>query len=152
DTEESLPVASINADDVNVGDRVAGVGNAGGQGFLTSVVGGVGGLNETIPIEPPGPGSRAPWYENPVMITAGTVPGYAGGPTVDANGQVVGISTAASQDTNNTEDAFGYAVPIVHALEVVEQVLNGDESGGVVIGSGGGLGIVVASEPNGGAR
>src|SRR5699024_11455343 len=86
------------------------------------------------------------------MSTDEIVPGYSGGPTVDANGQVIGISTAASQDTNNTEDAFGYAVPIVHALEVVEQVLNGDESGGGVIGSGGGLGIVVASEASGGAR
>lgn len=152
DTEETLPVASINADGVNVKDRVAGVGNAGGQGYLTSVVGEVGGLDETIHIEPPEPGSRGQWYENLIMITADIVPGYSGGPTVDANGQVIGISTAASQDTNNTEDAFGYAVPIVNALEVVEQVLNGDESGGVVIGSGGGLGIVVSSEPNGGAR
>src|SRR5699024_2802171 len=39
DTNNPLPVASINADGVAQGDRVAGVGNAGGQGYLTSVVG-----------------------------------------------------------------------------------------------------------------
>src|SRR5699024_6089399 len=136
---------------VNVGDRVAGVGNAGGQGYLASAAGEVGGLNETIHIEPPEPGPRGQWYEDLIMMTADMVRGYSGGTARDANGPVIGISTAASQETNNTEDALGYAVPIVHALEVVEQVLNGDESGGVVIGSGGGLGIVVASEPNGGA-
>jgi len=152
DTDETLPVASIHAGNIQVGDRVAGVGNGGGQGYLTSVVGEVGGLNETIHIDPPEPGSRGQWYENLIMITADIVPGYSGGPTVDSNGQVIGISTAASQETNNTEDAFGYAVPIVSALEVVEQVLDGDESGGVVIGSGGALGIVVSSEPDGGAR
>lgn len=152
DTEQTLPVASINADGVNVGDRAAGVGNAGGQGYLTSVVGEVGGLNETIHIEPPEPGSPGQWHENLIMITSDIVPGYSGGPTVDGNGQVIGISTAASQDTDNTEEAFGYAVPIVNALEVVEQVLNEDESDGVVIGSGGALGIVVSSDENGGAR
>src|SRR5699024_6082476 len=87
-----------------------------------------------------------------IMITADIVPGYSGGPTVDSNGQVNGISTAASQETNNTEDAFGYAVPIVSALEVAEQVLDGDEYGRVDIGFGGAIGIVVSSEPDGDAR
>src|SRR5699024_8443440 len=151
DTDETLPVASIHAGNIHVGDRVAGVGNGERQGYLTSLVGEVGGLNETIHIDPPEPGSRGQWYELVIMIPADIVPGYSGGPTVDSNGQVIGISTAASQETNNTEDAFGYAVPIVSALEVVEQVLDGDESGGVVIGSGGALGIVVSSEPDGGA-
>lgn len=152
DTEERLQVASIHAGNIEVGDQVAGVGNGAGQGYLTSVVGEIDGLNDTIHIEPPEPGSRGQLYENLIMITSDIVPGYSGGPTVDRNGQVIGISTAATQETNNTEDAYGYAVPIVSALEVVEQVLNGDESGGVVIGSGGALGIVVSSEPNGGAR
>lgn len=152
ETEQPLPVASINADGVQTGETVAGVGNAGGQGYLTSVVGRVGGLNETIHIEPQEPGSQGQWLEGLIMITSDIVPGYSGGPTVDNNGQVIGVSTAASQDTTNTEEAFGYAVPITSALEVVEQVIAGDDSGSVVIGAGGALGIVVGSDEAGGAR
>lgn len=152
DTDEPLQVASINAEDVSQGDRVAGVGNAGGQGYLTSVVGEVGGTDETIHIEPQEPGSQGQWLQGLIMITSDIVPGYSGGPTVDANGQVIGISTAASQDTTHTDEAFGYAVPIVNALGVVEQVMAGDDSGSVVIGAGGALGIVVGSEEDGGAR
>ena len=80
------------------------------------------------------------------------MPGYSGGPTVDSDGQVIAVSTAASQNTTDTNEAFGYAVPITNALAVVEQVLQGDDSGSVVIGAGGALGIVVSSEPGSGAR
>ena len=152
DTDEPLQVASINPEQVGTGDTVAGVGNAGGQGYLTSVVGEVQATDETIHIEPLEPGSPAQWLEGLLMITSDIVPGYSGGPTVDANGQVIGVSTAASQNTTNTDEAFGYAVPIASALEVVEQVLAGDESGDVVIGAGGALGIVVSSEDGAGAR
>lgn len=152
DTDEPLEVSSINPGQVSRGDTVAGVGNAGGQGYLTSVIGEIYATDETIHIEPQEPGSPAQWLQGLIMVTADIVPGYSGGPTVDANGQVIGISTAASQDTTNTDEAFGYAVPITRALEVVEQVLAGDESGDVVIGAGGALGIVVSSEAGGGAR
>ncbi|GAA4115829.1 S1C family serine protease [Enteractinococcus coprophilus] len=152
DTDEPLEVASINPGEVDLGDTVAGVGNAGGQGYLTSVVGEVQGTSETIHIEPQEPGSPAQWLDDLIMITADIVPGYSGGPTVDANGQVIGVSTAASQNTTDTDEAYGYAVPIVSALDVVEQVLAGDDSGDVVIGAGGALGIVVSSEPDAGAR
>jgi len=152
DTDEPLEVASINPGEVSTGETVAGVGNAGGQGYLTSVVGEVAATNETIHIEPIEPGSPAQFLEGLIMITSDIVPGYSGGPTVDANGQVIGVSTAASQDTENTDEAFGYAVPITDALDVVEQVLAGDESGDVVIGAGGALGIVVSSEDGAGAR
>lgn len=152
DTEDPLQVASISPDKAERGDRVAGVGNASGQGYLTSVVGEVHRLNETIHIEPQEPGSQGQRLEGLIMVTADIVPGYSGGPTVDADGQVIGISTAATQETTHSDDAFGYAVPIVSALEVVEQVLNGDDSGSVVIGAGGALGIVVSSVKGGGAE
>lgn len=152
DTDEPLEVASINPGPVVASQTVAGVGNAGGQGYLTSVVGEVYATNESIRIEPQEPGSPSQWLEGLIMITSDIVPGYSGGPTVDANGQVIGVSTAASQDTTSSAEAFGYAVPITGALEVVEQVLAGDESGDVVIGAGGALGIVVSSEEGGGAR
>src|SRR5699024_6027755 len=146
DTEDQpLEVASINPGQVTTGDTVAGVGNAGGQGYLTSVVGEIQSTNETIHIEPQEPGSPAQYLEQLIMITSDIVPGYSGGPTVDSDGQVIAVSTAASQNTTDTNEAFGYAVPITNALAVVEQVLQGDDSGSVVIGAGGALGIVVSS-------
>src|SRR5699024_3740009 len=106
DTQDPLQVASISPDKVERGDRVAGVGNASGQGYLTSVVGEVHRLNETIHIEPQEPGSQGQRLEGLIMVTADIVPGYSGGPTVDADGQVIGISTAANQETTSSDDAY----------------------------------------------
>src|SRR5699024_11541580 len=52
DTQDPLQVASISPDKVERGDRVAGGGNASGQGYLASVVGDVDRLNDTTPLAP----------------------------------------------------------------------------------------------------
>src|SRR5699024_12490841 len=77
DTQDPLQVASISTDKVKRGDRVAGVGNASGQGYLTSVVGDVHRLNETIHIETQEPGSQGQRLERLIMGTADVLPDYS---------------------------------------------------------------------------
>src|SRR5699024_2814454 len=89
DTQDPLQVASISPDEVEGGRRVARVRNTRVQGYSTSVVADVHRLKETIHIEPQEPGSQRQRLEGLIMVSAAIVPGYSGGPPVDADGQVI---------------------------------------------------------------
>lgn len=144
---EDLPVASVSLDAPARGDVVAAVGNGRGQGHLTAVRGEVVGTSRSIMAANEGSDD----YERLtglVQSDADVVPGYSGGPLVDADGQVVAVTVAAS-DGGTTDEVDGYAIPLEVALGVVEQVLSGEETDTVSIGTDGALGIVVASGPDG---
>ncbi|MFC7400726.1 S1C family serine protease [Citricoccus sp. GCM10030269] len=140
----ALQTASIDTEKPQRGERSAAVGNGGGQGYLTAVTGEVTGLDEAIVAssEVPDDYSR---LSGLIETSADVVPGYSGGPLVDGNGQVIGITTAASKG-DSAEQVSGYAVPVSTALDVVEQVLSGEETETVSIGVDGALGIVVGTE------
>jgi S1-C subfamily serine protease len=101
-----------------VGDRVAGVGNAGGVGGVPSVVPGVvTGLGRQIT-------ARDVWSTAPgeqltdmIATSAPLRPGDSGGPLVDSSGRVVGMDTAAAADASS-----GYAIPIGRALAVARAI------------------------------
>lgn len=140
----ALQVASINTETPDIGDRTASVGNGGGQGFLTSVVGEVSDLNVTILASSEFSEGGDPSRISGVMqMTQDVVPGYSGGPSVDGDGQVIGLTTAVSEGTTS-EEVEGFAVPITQVLSVVEQVLAGEESETVSIGADGALGIIIS--------
>ncbi|NUL46785.1 serine protease [Cellulosimicrobium funkei] len=140
----SLATASINTDLPGRGEPSAAVGNGGGQGYLTAVVGEVTGLDEAI-VASSGVPDDASRLTGLIESSADVVPGYSGGPLVDGDGQIVGITTAASQG-ESAEEVNGYAIPVTTALDVVEQVVSGEETDTVSIGVDGALGIVVGSE------
>lgn len=71
---------------------------------------------------------------------ADVVSGDSGGPLLDAEGEVIGIDTA----TSSGAEIDGYAIPIDRALDVVEQILAGQESATVQVGAGGYLGVSVS--------
>jgi S1-C subfamily serine protease len=139
-----LATASIDAEVPGLGDRSAAVGNGGGQGFLTAVTGEVTALGESI-VASSGVPDDYSRLTGLIETSADVVPGYSGGPLVDADGQVVGITTAASQG-EDARTVDGYAIPVATALDVVAQVLSGEETDTVSIGADGALGIVVATE------
>lgn len=144
---EDLTTVSVSADPVHRGETVAAVGNGGGQGYLTAVRGTVRGLDQSIYAASEGTDD----YERLsglVQSDADVVPGYSGGPLVDEEGQVVGVTVAASAGTTSKE-VDGYAIPLSVAFAVVDQVLSGEESDTVSIGADGSLGIMVSGSGDG---
>ncbi|HEV7950900.1 MAG TPA: PDZ domain-containing protein, partial [Glaciihabitans sp.] len=68
--------------------------------------------------------------------------GDSGGPLVDADGEVIGVVTAASSGAANIT---GFAVPIATALDVVDQIQSGVETDTVQIGGTAFLGVQLAT-------
>lgn len=123
--------------DATVGAAVTAIGNAQGQGFLSAMTGSVTALEQEITTsDGMGFGATDAELTGLVQTDAAVVSGYSGGPMLDDEGEVVGVTTAAS-----TNAAQSYAVPIEDALAIVDQIEDGDESGTVRIGPGAYLGI-----------
>jgi S1-C subfamily serine protease len=130
---------------LSLGDRVTGVGNAGGTGRLTQVSGTVTGLNKAITASD-GNGVNAERLRGLIQTNAGIISGDSGGPLYDAAGQVVGMDTAASQ---NQAHESAYAIRVDDAMTVVRQIDTGVETSSIHIGRPGFLGISVANHGGG---
>ena len=129
------------------GERVAAVGNGSGQGHLTAVAGEVLRTDQSIMAATEGTDDFAR-LTGLIQTDADVVPGYSGGPLVDAEGQVVGVTVAASEGTTSDE-VDGFAIPLDVAFDVVAQVLSGEETDTVSIGADGSLGIMVSGSGDG---
>jgi S1-C subfamily serine protease len=132
-----------------VGDTVVGVGNAGGDGGAPTVAAGtVVALDQQIVASDQGGGS-AEQLSGLIQTDADIQSGDSGGPLVDTNGAVVGVMTAASATNNSYGYGYGYgssgnegyAVPIATAMQIVDQIRNGQASATVHIGETGFLGV-----------
>ena len=64
----------------------------------------------------------------------------------DADGEVVGVTTAAS---SGTSDITGYAIPIATAVKVAEQIVAGDDTSEITIGLPAFLGVSISSAESG---
>lgn len=137
-----LPTATVDDDTVALGDEVTAVGNAGGTGSLTAADGTITDLSSTITTASEGT-VAGETLAGLLETDADVVPGDSGGPLLDAEGEVVGIDTAASSGTTSST-IDGYAIPIEDALAVVQQVRSGSETSTVAIGAGAFLGVQVA--------
>lgn len=101
---------------IQLGQPIAGIGNA--YGFATNTVssGRISGLNKTI-IASDDQGDEH--LTGLVRITAQLYPGDSGGPLFDMNGNVVGIDVATSTDQDNVS----FAIPINAAKSEISSVL-----------------------------
>lgn len=121
-----------------VGDDVVGVGDAGGdKGTASAAAGTVTALDRSITVGSES-GQATEQLRDMIEVDADIRSGDSGGPLYDADGEVVGIDTAAS---SGSAEVTGYAIPIARALDVVEQVESGTSAGSVVVGSPGFLGV-----------
>jgi len=68
------------------------------------------------------------------------VGGYSGGATYDADGEVIGMTTAAS---SGTADIVGYAIPIATVSSIVEDIDDGVRSAAYAYGYPAFLGIAL---------
>ncbi len=132
-----------------VGDTVTGVGNAGGTGGTPSAAdGSVTALDQDITVqdETTGGGKQLTGL---IQTDADIQAGDSGGPLYDAEGEVVGIDTAAS---SGGTDIDGFAIPIDDALSIVGQIRSGVETQTVSIGYPAFIGIGLSSAADGAAQ
>ena len=141
-----LTVADVGSSShVAVGDAVTGVGNAGGTGSLTAAAGTVARLDQSITAQGEG-ASDAHTLNGVIEIDADIQSGDSGGPLYDANGEVIGIDTAAASGTSSVT---GYAIPIETALGIVDEITSGAKSSTVTIGYPAFLGVELDSGSSG---
>ncbi len=135
-------------DGVGIGQTVTGMGNANGAGVLATTSGQVTGLDETIQVSDEGSWASTT-LTGLIETNTNAVPGDSGGPTYDAEGEVIGITSAGASSNQRTSarrmptESVSYVIPIDTALQIVDQVLAGDESAGVSVGPNAWLGVSI---------
>ena len=147
---------------VRVGDKVVGLGNAGGRGGAPSVAAGsVTALNQSITASDEG-SSSSEQLSGLIETNADIQAGDSGGPLVNSHGQVIGVDTAASSGSSDPFGGFGgsgdngssnsgqqtttqaFAIPINTALSIANQIESGHASATVHIGTTAFLGVEIA--------
>jgi S1-C subfamily serine protease len=125
-----------NPSKVNIGDRVVAIGNALGRGGTPAVVQGrITALEQDVTAGDP-VGGTTETLHNVIQIDAPIQPGDSGGALVNANGEVIGMNTAAAggrfrqQNGNNV----GFAIRVDNAVTVIHQIQSGVGSDKVHIG------------------
>ncbi len=149
-------VTTASSSRLSAGQRIVALGNAGGKGGPPAVAAGkITGLGQSITATDSGDGA-AEHLTGTIRTNAGVQPGDSGGPLVNTAGQVIGVNTAASsqsqydpaQTTSATSaPTTSFAIPIAAALSLVSQIEAGRSSAVVHIGATGFLGVQVAVSP-----
>ena len=134
------PAVMGNSSNLEVGDRVIAVGNAGGTGVLTTKTGKLTGLRRSITIGDEGGSSIR--LSGLIETSAPLEPGDSGGPLL-SDGRVVGIDAAASSSLRYGGSSEGFAIPINSALGVVRQIEAGHRSAIVHVGPTAYLGVLL---------
>lgn len=130
--EDTTPVVS---------DAVTAIGNAEGQGYLSASSGSVTDLDQPITTQDSAL-EEGESLTGLIETDAYVVGGYSGGALLDAQGEVVGMTTAASSGSV----VESYAIPIDDALAVVDQIESGTETASVEIGPSAYLGVALSTD------
>ena len=137
------------SDTVTAGQSVQALGNAGGTGALRPASGTVTGVDRGITVSDDQGGSES--LAGMIETNAPIQPGDSGGPLLNADGQVVGMDTAASVG-NGSEQATtsdGFAIPINKATSIAQQIMRGDASATIHVGDTAFLGVAVEDSSDG---
>jgi S1-C subfamily serine protease len=150
-------VTTGDSSQVAVGDRIVGIGNAGGVGGTPSVAPGtVTALDQSITATDQS-ASSAEQLTGLIQVSANIQAGDSGGPLVNSTSQVIGVDTAAASarhqfsgrggagrgNGGQATAARGFAIPINQALSVAHQIESGSTSPTVHIGGSPMLGVSV---------
>jgi serine protease Do len=145
-----LPVVPIgDSAALGVGEPVVALGNAHGSGApLTREVGAVTAFGRTVNAEDSLTGSKDQ-LDGLFEFAAPVVAGDSGGPVVNGDGRVVGMTTAASVNYRFGPGGKGFAIPINDAMAIANQIRAGTPSDSVHIGPPVLLGVGVRSAQRG---
>ena len=105
-----------NSNDVMIGDIAIALGNALGQGVVTTTLGIIGALDMQLRVE-----NR---ILNVMQTDAAINPGNSGGPLINTSGEVVGINTVKLSVDNVY--GMGYSITSNHAMPIMEMILRGE--------------------------
>jgi S1-C subfamily serine protease len=145
DASGLTPVDFDSSGAVTTGDAVHSTGNAGGTGDLVTAEGTVLATDQSISVASE-TGSGTESLSGLIELQSDVVSGDSGGPLRDADGEVVGIVTAAS---SGTTPITGYAIPISHALSIAQQIVSGEGSSTVQLGLPAFLGAQISGTATG---
>jgi S1-C subfamily serine protease len=133
-----LPTVTPDTDGISVGDAVTAVGDANGDtSTFTAASGKVLATDQNIRThgQPGHPGEK---LRGLIKISSDVISGDSGGATYDDEGEVVGMTTAASSGTSNV---VGYAIPIDKALRIAGDLEDGTQNARYEYGSPAFLGL-----------
>ncbi len=137
---------------VQRGDKVTGVGNAGGVGGTPSAAAGtVRTTDASITVGDQTTNAKE-HLSGMIKIAADIQSGDSGGPLYNADNSVIGIDTAAS---SGQSPVLGFAIPISRALGIASKIDSGSESATITIGYPAFLGVELsdaAATPAQGSR
>jgi S1-C subfamily serine protease len=129
----------------HVGDSVVALGNARGRGGAPATAAGtITALGQRVTATD-SEGSDRETLTDMIQIAARVEPGDSGGPVVDAQHRVIGLTAAATTGTDTLPAASvsGFAIPIDRALAIAHQITAGRRSATVHIGPRAILGVQV---------
>lgn len=144
---KTIPVGDSTA--LTAGQPVQALGNAGGTGSLRAASGTVTGVDREITVSDDRGGSES--LTGLIETNAAVQPGDSGGPLMNADGEVVGMDTAASVGNGQAATAAGYAIPINEAMSIAEQIMRGGASARIHVGGTAFLGVEVVDNGYGGS-
>ncbi len=116
-----LDTVTTDTDGIAVGDAVTAVGDANGASSFSAAAGTVLAKNQTITTQSEG-SAQGERLTGLLQISSDVISGDSGGATYDKDGEVVGMTTAAS---SGSADVVGYAVPIAKVLRVADDLESG---------------------------
>ncbi len=123
-SDGSLPLAQFgDSTKLVVGQQVVAIGSPlGNQSSVTSGI--ISALHRTISASA-GAGTPAESLPDVMQTDAAINPGNSGGPLADADGNVIGVNTAA----NNTGQGIGFAIPSLIAKRIAQDLIAGKKPG-----------------------
>jgi S1-C subfamily serine protease len=139
-----LPTVTLgDSSQLEVGQEVIAIGNAGGGGGSPTVTEGmISALGRTITISDGRGGFER--LSGLIQTDAVIQQGVSGGPLVNTAAQVVGIITAGSRTSRFEEGSrVSYAIPSSAALSIVNEIRAGRASSSIIVGEPGFLGVEV---------
>ncbi|ROR91164.1 S1C family serine protease [Nocardioides aurantiacus] len=140
DDASGLATVTTDSDGVAVGDAVTAVGDGeGAEDHLSAATGSVLATDQQITTRS-GAGASVERLSDLVQISSDVVSGYSGGATYDEDGEVVGMTTAAS---SGTTDVVGYAVPVATVLRIAGDLEQGVQDAAYAYGRPAFLGVAL---------
>jgi S1-C subfamily serine protease len=146
-----LPTVPIgDSSSLSVGDQLTVIGNALGRGGTPAEVSGVvAQLDQTVTASDESGDQET--LTGMIQVEANIQPGDSGGPEINANGRVVGMTTAGQESgisSRQSTATTGFAVPINKAMQIINEIRSGSGPN-IHIGNAALLGVKVVTSSGG---